>query len=300
MADLDQAPAPEPVSPAVQSLEAQAQASAAQAQTAAPDGPAAAESGTPAAVDTGAAAATPSEGTAAPAPEDTFHDPKDLPPELQARYKGMQRSYTKKMEAIKQDREAAERYRAFERDPHNTIQRVAQQMGYSLNRAGEAPDPAHAADALGDWQPQSWQEVLGKAKEMALAEFRQEQGSQLEPVLTELQGLRKTNIEKLLDDEVPEWREHEDRMQEVLGAHPTLVNDPVQLARLAIPDDVQQSKAMQAALRSLQNKAESGQVSSGSTTRQAKPARPSGPLTFAQSVALAKQQIADGDGAAAA
>jgi len=277
MADLDQAPAPDPTT------------------LPGSDGPAAADTGATAAVETGATVATPEvEGTPASPPEDTFFDPKELPPELLSAYKRMQSSYTKKTEAIKQDRQAVDAYRSFERDPHGTLQRIAGQMGYSLGRTGEAPAPV--GDELADWTPGSWQEVLSKAKDMALAEFRSEQGEQLGPVLNEVQALRKTNIEKLLDDEVPEWREYEDPMQDLLRDHPTLVNKPVLLARLAIPEEVQQSKAMQAAMRRLQAKAESGQPSSGSTTRKEPSTRPKGPMTFAQSVEQAKKDIAAGAG----
>jgi len=118
----------------------------------------------------------------------------------------------------------------------------------------------------------------------------------LEPVVAELQGLRRTHIEKQLDEEVPEWREYEDEMAALLSDHPTLVRDPIVLARLAIPEGVQQSKAVQSAMKRLQDKAKAGQASPGSTTRKEPSTRPKGPMTFDQAVEQAKKDVAAGKG----
>lgn len=232
--------------------------------------------------------------------ETTFFDPKEVPEELQPAYKQMQRAFTKKTQDLAKHRKKVEAYDAFERDPVNTLQRIAGQMGYSLTRAEAQAmhnqNQAQAGEDLSNWQPQTWQEVLQKAEERAIARVRQEQQSQLEPVLNEVKGLRRNQIEKVLDDEVPEWRQYEDEMSTLLQDHPSLVKDPVRLARLAIPDEVWQSKAMQAAMKRLQSKANSAQPSAGSTTRKEPSAKPKGNLTFQEAYEAAKKELSSGGG----
>jgi hypothetical protein len=232
--------------------------------------------------------------------ETTFFDPKEIPPELQPAYKQMQRAFTKKTQEIAKARGKVEAYDAFERDPVGSLQRIAGQMGYSLSRAEAKAlqDQQSKGDDLSDWQPQTWQEVLVKAEERAVARIRQEQQGQFEPVLNEIKGLRRNQIEKVLDDEVPEWRQYEDEMSTLLQDHPSLIKDPVRLARLAIPDEVWQSKAMQAAMKRLQSKTSSAQTSSGSTTRQEPSAKPKGNMTFQQAYEQAKKQLGSGKGVA--
>lgn len=222
--------------------------------------------------------------------EESFFDPKELPDELQPAYKQMQKAFVKKTQAIAQDRNRIEAYKAFEADPHGTIKRVAAQLGYQLTQGGQQPEAS--SSGLENWQPQSWQEVIEKVKEAVSGD----QSTQLEPLVGEVKQLRRAQIEKMLDDEIPEWRQYEDEMSSLLQSHPTLVNEPMKLARLAIPDEVQQSKAMQQAMKRLQTKAASAQTSAGSTTRKEPSNRPKGKLTFQQAVEEAKRQIAAGGG----
>ena len=61
--------------------------------------------------------------------EDTFFNPQDIAdkPELMAAYKGMQKAYTKKMQALADQRHKVEAYDAFYANPIEQVQRVAQQ-----------------------------------------------------------------------------------------------------------------------------------------------------------------------------
>jgi len=227
--------------------------------------------------------ATPDSGQAsAPAQtaEDSFFDSTTLAPELLPAYKQMQAAFTQKTQAIAGDRNKIAEYDRFMNDEAYRNQ-LLKQYGY-----GQQPTELKTSE---DWQPDTWEDVMKKAEDRALDRFRGE----VQPLLREVQGVKKTQIEKDLDEHVPEWRQYEDEMTETLTAHPTLASDPVKLARLALPEQVLQSKAMQAALTKLQQKNKGASVTKGSTTA----AQPSADIprqkrTFQQAVDVAKQHIA--------
>jgi len=250
-----------------------------------------------AAVDTAALPATSNVGTDNGNAEDTFFDPSELPPELMSGYKQMQRAFTKKTEGIAQGQRMIDAYKAFEADPDGSMQHLARQLGYTLTRAGEgSPNNAPQSDPLADWEPQSWKEVMEKAEERALARFKSEADPERTTMRTEIEGLRRTNIEQKLDDQYPEWREYESEMSTNMLKHPSLVNDPSALARLSIPEERLQAKAMQAALKRIEAKAASSQVSGGSTTRTEPSGKPKGNMTFRQAAQWAQAEVAAGRG----
>ena len=227
------------------------------------------------------------QGTGAASGEDTFFDPKELTPELMPAYKSMQKAFSKKMEAIKASREKIDAYDNFSKDPIGQIQAMAQRMGYRLSRAeaAAAVNDATDGDGSGKWEPQTWDEVMSKAKDEVMRE--------LSPMFSELQNIKKSNLEKILDDSAPDWREHEDEMVALLKEHPTLAKDPVKLYRLALPPEVLETRATQAALKKLQAKADSSRVGGTSTTKAAATTAPDGPVSFNEAVKIAKQQLAE-------
>jgi len=117
----------------------------------------------------------------------------------------------------------------------------------------------------------------------------------LQPYLKEVQTVKRTNLETMLDQSCPDWRVYEDDMMANLKAHPTLVNDPVKLYQLSVPSNVLESRATQKALKKLQTKSGNGQVSGGSTTTKTPSQMPTGPMTFDDAVKAAKAKLqADG------
>lgn len=223
----------------------------------------------------------------APAEEETFYDPKDLPDELKVVHKQMQRSFTKKMEAIKGSRQKISAYDEFMRDPVGSMQRLAQQNGYQLSRVGEQPQQAQQP-----FQPKTWEEVIAHVSQEAEAKAVEKLRGEIAPYLGTIKQTRQTQIESALDEHVPEWRQYEDDMMSLLANHPTLANDPVALAKLAIPDDVQRGKAMQAAMKKLQDKAQAAQVLTGSSTSRSTGEKPNGKMSFNEAVEHAKRRLA--------
>ena len=181
-------------------------------ENAAPDvgnGQAVAEPEQPAsgeAPDAGAGQATAGQGTPqgqATAPsEDSFFDPRTVPQELQPAYKQMQAAFTKKMQAIASVREKAAFADQFQQNPLDIIQRVAQQYGMRLTPAQAAAVAQQSQPDGQQWQPNSWDEVIGRAKKEAQQEILQ----QLTPLLKEVQGMKQSAIERQLAEIDPTWQ----------------------------------------------------------------------------------------------
>src|SRR3990172_2685843 len=217
--------------------------------------------------------------------EETFFDPKSIQgkPELESAYKEMQRAWTKKTTEYKQKGKEhetkAQAYDAFMADPVPQIKMLAQQ--YGLNISNEQAQ--QMAEQTGNGEPKNWDDVYKMAEQRVL--------QRLSPVLSDYQNQRKQHIEKMLDDNCPDWRQYEDDMQKNLAEHPSLVKDPVKLYQISVPEKVWQSTATQDAMRKLQNKAESAQVSGGSTTNKTATNKPTGKLSFNEAVEYAKRTL---------
>lgn len=226
-------------------------------------------------------------GTAsvASAPEPSFFDPSAVPEDLKPAYKSMQAAFTRKTQELAKQREKVQAYDAFMSDPVGQMQRLAGQYGLSLTRA-EAKAAVEQQSAQ-QWVPQTWDEVLERAESRAEERVLQK----LSPLLGEVRNLKKTQIETMLDSTVPEWRQYEDQMSQVLRDHPSLVNAPELLARAVIPQEVQEGRAMAAALKKLEGKAQAARVSHGSQTSKEQSEAPTGSMTFDQAVAFARRQL---------
>ena len=219
--------------------------------------------------------------------EETFFDPESIKdnPELMTAYKQMQKAFTKKTQGIKEVQHKAEAYDQFNADPMQYMQTLAKQMGYSLNPAGQQQQEPGQSE---EWQPETWTDVLSKAKTEARADIMKE----LEPYIGQLQDIRKQNIEKVLDNDAPDWREHEDSMMATLKKHPSMVNDPIALYRLSVPQEVLMSRATQQVLKKMEAKAKSAGTSGISTTRNKNDNTIAEPSSFDEAVKFAKAKLA--------
>lgn len=221
------------------------------------------------------------------AQDEAFFDPKTVPADLMPAYKQMQAAFTKKTQAIAQNRKKVEAYDAFAADPVGQMQSLARQYGYNMTRVeAQAAVNAQQAETGDEWQPKTWDEVLSKAESRA----REKLLAELGPVVNEVRAMKQQGIEKMLDESIPEWRQYEDEMAAALRDHPTLARYPEKLARLVIPETVLEGRAMQKALRKLEAKGESARVSKGSQTSRAPEAGlPKNPGSFQDAVAAAKR-----------
>jgi hypothetical protein len=214
--------------------------------------------------------------------EETFFDPTSIKgkPELELAYKDMQRAFTEKTSSIAKNKTKVDAYDQFMANPVPVIRQLAQQYGLSIAEATQV-----ANEAQKQFEPQSWDDVMSRAKKEVLQE--------LQPFLSEVKDFKKQSVEKTLDEKCPDWRTYEDKMMENLQSHPSLVKDPEMLYRLSVPQEVLEGRAAQRALQKLQDKAKGSQMSSGSNTNKSGNFIPKGPRTFAESVAIAKAQLAE-------
>jgi hypothetical protein len=227
-------------------------------------------------------------------PEDVFFDPRDVQddPKLQAAYKQMQRAYTKKMQSISEQRQKIDAYDAFYQNPIEQVQKIAQQYGYQLSpaQAQEAAKALEADATTQDWQPNNWNDVMQRATEMAEQRIMEK----MNPMLSQVQNMRKESIESQLSEIDPTWQQYEDRMKSSLAKHPSLSNDPAMLYRVSVPQEVLESRATQAALRKMETRQQSAQVSGKSTTSKSPTSGlPEGPVSFEEAVNAAKKSLAD-------
>lgn len=232
------------------------------------------ETATPTQDATGTTADTPTTGS-----EESFFDPSALPEDLVPAYKQMQGHFTRRMQAIKKEADKIAAYNAFQANPQATLKQLAGQYGLTLQEA------AQAAQGGSEFEPQDWNDVTEHIKSAVI--------QQIQPALAEIRSVKQSSIEQQLDATMPEWREYEEPMQELLSRHPTLADDPVTLARMAIPETVQQSKAMQAAMRKLEAKAKQSAATRGTeVTKGADTSKPPKGASFQDTVAWAKAHLA--------
>lgn len=187
--------------------------------------------------------------------EETFFDPKTVPPELLPAYKQMQKAFSKKTQTIAQQRQKLEAYDAFMMDPTANLKSLAAQYGLQITPAQAAQAVQQAAQE-GNWEPQTWDEVFTKVEEKLMAKLQ----GQLKPVFDNVQQQTAANIEKQLDAIDGNWKVYEDDMMATLKAHPSLVGDVGKLYRLSVPEEVLTSRAVQTALKKLEDKTKGAQV----------------------------------------
>jgi hypothetical protein len=219
--------------------------------------------------------------------EPSFFDPANLAPELLPAYKQMQAAFTTKTQDIARSKEKISAYDAFMRDPVGQMQNLARQYGLQVMPIGQQP----AQQALPqDWQPQSWDEVLTRAKEQAKQELLQE----LQPVFGQMQQMRAVTVEQQLNSIDRDWRKYEGTMSDLLRQHPSLANDVSTLYRLAVPPEVLEAKAIQQALDKFDKKAQHLNVSQSSSAPRSKPGPPK-VGSFQDAYLAAKKQIESGE-----
>jgi hypothetical protein len=235
--------------------------------------------------------ATPAQTTTAgtAAEEETFFDPKDLSDELKPAYKLMQRAFSEKTSALKANKPKIDAYDRFMANPIATIQQLGAQYGLHISTQQANQIAQNVASPDQNWEPKTWQDVLDKAKETVLPQARQEVLKELNPLINEVKQTKKIQVEKMLDENCPDWKLYEDDMMKNLETHPSLVNDPIKLYRLSVPEDVLIARATKAALKKMEDKVKGSQVSGGSNTTKPGDSSPTKARNFDEAVVMAKQ-----------
>jgi len=231
--------------------------------------------------------------TPATSEEPSFFDlnllPEDQRIALAPAYKQMQGAFTRKTQEIAADKQKITEYNQFMADPVSSMQRLATQMGFTMTRAQAQAAVNDQAQQGQDWQPNTWGEVLSRAKQEARQEIMEELG----PVLGNVQAMRAESIEKQLDSIDSNWRVYEDQMRENLQLAPALVKDPAKLYKFSVPDEVLEARATQKALARFDAKSKAAVVAGKTETSRGTPADEK-VTDFASAAAAAKKKLSEG------
>lgn len=185
--------------------------------------------------------------------EESFFDPRTVPPELQGAYKSMQGAFTRKMQELSANRNKIAEYEALQRDPLTAIQQWAAANGYQLTRAQAAQlqQEQQGGTVADDWVPNSYAEILTKAEERALTRMRAEMEQKLGPLVQQQRKSLAERIESGLDSIDPTWREYEGEAAKLIQQVPELAklaaDNPQILYRLVVPTEVVAKRAESAA-----------------------------------------------------
>jgi hypothetical protein len=205
--------------------------------------------------------------------------------QVDALKKNLTSDYTKKTMSIKSQKDKLAMVDAYQRNPVGFTKELARRMGLQVVAQNERNQ---TQDDFENWEPQTWKEVVQKIS----GEIQRNFQGRHDPLQDEVIALKKTNIENFLDKSAPDWREYEDQMIENIKAHPTLVNDPVKLYRLSVPEEVLDTKAYKRAIETMQDKVNSAQVGGASKTN--KESQNDGfdkPMSFDEAVNAAKRSL---------
>lgn len=244
-------------------------------------------------------------------PSESFTDfnnvPEELRPYIEKKYKELQADYTRKTQKLskaqKEHMQKVQAYDQFMQNPLDNLMRMATQYGMTLTPAQQAAMQHQAQSQKQpvvneNWTPNTWEEVFNKSNEYLQPQLKQVIQEAISPYQQEIAALKQElgiqkagRIEKQFDSIDPNWRQYEDDMRELLHAHPSLAADPAKLYRLAVPDDVYQSRATQEALKALEAKTQAAKLETSGRSKPSGPAQKQGPMSFQDAFELAKKQL---------
>ena len=214
---------------------------------------------------------------------ESFFDPKSIEhdPNLLAAYKGMQGTFSKKMDGIRDNQQKIDAYNAYINDPMGTVRQIAAQNGMTLVN-GQPEQTGSEAFA-----PQSWNDVV----EHVTNQVRTEMTQQYEPLVGEVKNLKQQNIEQYLDNKYSDWKTYESEMIGVLQQHPSMAHDPDKLYQLSVPPELLEARATERALKKLKGGTDAALVPGTKRATQSTSDRPTGSMSFDEAVKFAKGQL---------
>jgi len=215
---------------------------------------------------------------------ESFFDPKSIEhdPNLVAAYKGMQGTFSKKMDGIRDNQQKIDAYNQYIADPMGTVRQIAAQNGMTL--VNGQPEQTGGEE----FSPQSWADVVSHVTDQVRAEMTQ----QYEPLVGEVKNLKQQNIEQYLDNKYSDWKTYESEMIGVLQAHPSMAHDPDKLYQMSLPPEVLEARATERALKKLKGSTDAAMVPGTKRATQTTSDRPTGSLSFDDAVKFAKGQLA--------
>lgn len=227
---------------------------------------------------------TTSSGPDNAAHDETFFDPKSIEhsPELTQAYKQMQGNFSKHMTTVRGQQNKIDLYDQAMADPMATVRQLAAQHGMTVVNGQPQPE-ANAQD----WTPNTWGDVVDHVREQVTQELTQ----QYQPLVNQVKDLKQQNVSQYLDSNFPDWKSYETEMIQSLSTHPSLSQDPDLLYRMSIPPEVLESRATARALEKLKGGTDASVVPGAKRATLSTSTKPSGPMSFDESVAYARSQL---------
>ena len=218
--------------------------------------------------------------------EESFFDPKDvIGTPNEAAYKSMQGEFTKRLNTFNEGKGKMDAYDAFMANPELSMQQLAQQYGWSLIKG--QPGAQENSGEGPEFKPNNWQEVEDHFFARFQDRFRQEN----EPLVNEVKNLKQQNVRTLLDRDYPDWETYQGEMSQNLQKYPNMVNDVDTLYRMSVPTKVLEQRAFKAAMAKIEGKTGHTEVGDNKTTSIPTTDKPTGPLSFEESVAYARKKV---------
>jgi len=215
--------------------------------------------------------------------------PDEVKPHVSSLVKTLQGDYTRKTQALKDQRQAIEAVGLFEQgmrsDPVKTIMELAGRYGLTPEQLVATSEPRLDAET----EPQSWEEVYQRAA----ADAKKEVLAEIAPYIGQVQQIQSKSVEEELDQIDPNWRRYEDKMSELMQKAPGLSNLPIKdIYNLARPESEIKAEAMAEAQRQMQKETKAA------VTHGSEPQRKTTPGTkkvesFSDAVDVAKQILAE-------
>lgn len=194
---------------------------------------------------------------------------------LKDRERQMMAAYTRKTQDVAKEKQKIDAYNMFEKNPEGTIRQIAQQMGFDVIPRGHQPQAQSGMVDTANWEPQTWEEVLVRAKEQARESLMAEIKPLLEPLYQNLQQVKSQGIENQLSQIDENWRIYEDEIKSNMEfIKPDLLKTAEgikKLYRMSVPDEVFTSKATQQAIKQYEQKVKSAQIESKSKVNHTTP-----------------------------
>jgi len=195
---------------------------------------------------------------------------------LKDRERQMMAAYTRKTQDVAKEKQKIDAYNMFEKNPEGTIRQIAQQMGFDVIPRGQQPVASQPGMVdTANWEPQTWDEVLVKAKEQAKESLMAEIRPLLEPLYANLQQVKSQGLENQLSQIDENWRIYEDEIKSNMEfIKPDLLKTAEgikKLYRMSVPDDVFTSKATQTAIHQYEKKVKAAQIESKSKVNNTTP-----------------------------
>ena len=194
---------------------------------------------------------------------------------LKDRERQMMAAYTRKTQDVAKEKQKIDAYNMFEKNPEGTIRQIAQQMGFDVVPRGNQPQAQPGMVDTANWEPQTWDEVLVRAKEQARESLMAEIKPLLEPLYQNLQQVKSQGIENQLSQIDENWRIYEDEIKSNMEfIKPDLLKTAEgikKLYRMSVPDEVFTSKATQQAIKQYEQKVKSAQIESKSKVNHTTP-----------------------------